>query len=73
MNRPALDIKHLEMIVALADTPRVTEAAEKLRITPSALSHRLREVERRLELHRRGKLPSRPWDALLSDLERKHQ
>ncbi len=50
MNRPALDIKHLEMIVALADTPRVTEAAEKLRITPSALSHRLREVERRLEM-----------------------
>ena len=38
------------MIVALADTPRVTEAAEKLRITPSALSHRLREVERRLEM-----------------------
>jgi LysR family transcriptional regulator for metE and metH len=50
MNRPALDIRHLEMIVALADTPRVTEAAEKLRITPSALSHRLREVERRLEM-----------------------
>lgn len=50
MNRPALDIKHLEMIVALAETPRVTEAAEKLRITPSALSHRIREVERRLEV-----------------------
>lgn len=50
MNRPALDIKHLEMIAALADTPRVTEAAEKLRITPSALSHRIREVERRLEV-----------------------
>lgn len=50
MNRPALDIRHLEMIATLADTPRVTEAAEKLRITPSALSHRLREVERRLEM-----------------------
>jgi LysR family transcriptional regulator for metE and metH len=50
MNRPALDIKHLEMIATLADTPRVTEAAEKLRITPSALSHRIREVERRLEI-----------------------
>jgi LysR family transcriptional regulator, regulator for metE and metH len=50
MHRPALDIRHLEMVVALADTPRVTEAAEKLRITPSALSHRLREVERRLEM-----------------------
>jgi len=50
MNRPLLDVRHLEMIAALADTPRVTEAAEKLRITPSALSHRLREVERRLEV-----------------------
>jgi len=37
-------------MAALAETPRVTEAAEKLRITPSALSHRLREVERRLEI-----------------------
>jgi len=50
MNRPVLDVRHLEMIAALADTPRVTEAAEKLRITPSALSHRLSEVERRLEV-----------------------
>jgi LysR family transcriptional regulator for metE and metH len=50
MKRPLLDIKHLEMIAALSETPRVTEAAEKLRITPSALSHRIREVERRLEV-----------------------
>ena len=50
MNRPLLDIRHLEMIAALADNPRVTEAAEVLRITPSALSHRIREVERRLEV-----------------------
>jgi LysR family transcriptional regulator, regulator for metE and metH len=50
MDKPILDIRHLEMMVALADTPRVTEAAEALRITPSALSHRLREVERRLDM-----------------------
>lgn len=50
MNRPLLDIRHLEMIAVLVETPRVTEAAEKLRITSSALSHRLREVERRLEV-----------------------
>jgi len=50
MNRPVLDIRHLEMIAVLVETPRVTEAAEKLRITSSALSHRLREVERRLEV-----------------------
>ncbi len=50
MNRPVLDIRHLEMIAVLVETPRLTEAAEKLRITSSALSHRLREVERRLEV-----------------------
>lgn len=50
MNKPSLDIRHLEMMVALDETPRVTEAAEALRITPSALSHRLREVERRLDM-----------------------
>jgi len=50
MTRPTLDIRHLEMIAVLADTPRVTDAAEKLGITPSALSHRIREVERRLEV-----------------------
>lgn len=47
---PALDVRHLQMIVVLAETPRVTEAAEKLHITASALSHRIREVERRLEV-----------------------
>ncbi len=50
MFRPLLDIRHLEMIAALVENPRVTEAAEKLRITSSALSHRLREVERRLDV-----------------------
>ena len=48
--RPTLDTRHLEMIAVLSETPRVTEAAEKLGITPSALSHRIREVERRLEV-----------------------
>lgn len=36
------------MIATLAKTPRVTDAAERLGITPSALSHRIREAERRL-------------------------
>lgn len=48
MKRPALDIRHLEMIEVLAETPRITDAAEKLRVTPSALSHRIKEMERRL-------------------------
>ena len=50
MKKPVLDVRHLEMMDVLADTPRVTDAAEKLRISSSALSHRLREVERRLEV-----------------------
>ena len=69
MKRAALDIRHLEMIVSLAQTSRVTDAAEQLDITPSALSHRIREVERRLDVptiytrqqttkaHRRSELP----------------
>ena len=50
MKNPVLDVRHLQMIEALAQTPRVTDAAELLRITPSALSHRIREVERRLDV-----------------------
>ncbi len=40
---------------------------------PPPSDAQVREVERRLDLHKRGKLPSRPWNAVLSDLERKHQ
>lgn len=45
---PLLDLRHYQMIAMLAKTPRVTDAAEQLGITPSALSHRIREAERRL-------------------------
>ena len=59
MNRPLLDIRHLEMIAALADNPRVTEAAEVLRIT-TELNRRLEAAIRQapeqwLWLHRRWK------------------
>lgn len=50
MTAPVLDLRHLQMIAILADTPRVTDAAERLGITPSALSHRIREAERRLNV-----------------------
>ncbi len=50
MKPPLLDLRHLQMIAMLADTPRVTDAAERLGITPSALSHRIREAERRLNV-----------------------
>lgn len=50
MTSPILDLRHLQMIAMLAKTPRVTDAAERLGITPSALSHRIREAERRLDV-----------------------
>ena len=46
---PRLDMRHLQMLVAIADTGSVTRAAALLGVTQSALSHRLREAERRLD------------------------
>lgn len=46
---PRLDIHHLQMIVAIAETGSAAEAAQLLGVTPSALSHRIREAERRLD------------------------
>ncbi|MCZ8130568.1 MAG: LysR family transcriptional regulator [Steroidobacteraceae bacterium] len=43
-----LGIAHLAMLEAIAGSRSLQEAAGRLRITPSALSHRLREAERRL-------------------------
>ncbi len=48
--KPLLDLRHLELIQAIIETGRITDAAEKLGVTPSALSHRLREAERRLDV-----------------------
>lgn len=45
---PALGIRHLSLIAALGHTHSLSEAAKQMRITQSALSHRLREAERRL-------------------------
>jgi LysR family transcriptional regulator for metE and metH len=47
---PALDFRQLKMIRAIAEHGRVTDAAEALGVTPSALSHRIKEAERRLDL-----------------------
>ena len=43
-----LDMRHLQMLIALESAASVTDAAGRLNITPSALSHRMREAERRL-------------------------
>lgn len=48
MYRPLLDLRHLQLIHTLAHTERVSDAAEELGVSPSALSHRIREAERRL-------------------------
>ncbi len=46
--QPRLEMRHLLMIQAIARTGNLTRAAEALAVTPSALSHRLGEAERRL-------------------------
>jgi len=48
--KPLLDLRHLQMIQAIVQTGRITDAAKMLGVTPSALSHRLREAERRLDV-----------------------
>jgi len=80
--RPRLDLRHLQLIQAIIETGRITDAAEKLGVTPSALSHRLREAERRLDvplftrMHKRlRKTPAAEYMAvvaerILSDLSR---
>ena len=80
--KPILDLRHLQLIQAIIETGRITDAAEKLGVTPSALSHRLREAERRLDvplftrMHKRlRKTPAAEYMAVvaervLSDLSR---
>ena len=53
---PRLSVNHLNLLLALEETGSVTAAADRLGITQSAVSHRLREAERRLgvALTRRG-------------------
>lgn len=43
-----LSLRHLDMLTAIARCETMAEAARTLLITPSALTHRIREAERRL-------------------------
>jgi LysR family transcriptional regulator, regulator for metE and metH len=57
---PVLDVRHLVMLEAISVSPTLAEAANRLNITPSALTHRLQEAERRLAcpiLTRSGRRP----------------
>ena len=44
-----LEVKHLKTIIALEQTGSLVEAAERLYMTQSALSHQLKDLEERLE------------------------
>lgn len=43
-----LDLRHLDMLAAIEVSRTLSDAAELLHISPSAVTHRLREAERRL-------------------------
>lgn len=44
-----IDIRHLRTLAALRDTGSLVEAADRLFLTPSALSHQLKDLEDRLQ------------------------
>src|SRR5690606_25876944 len=46
---PMIEIRHLKTLTALRDTGSLVEAAERLHLTQSALSHQLKDLEYRLD------------------------
>ncbi len=80
--RPRLEVRHLRALVAIDEAGSVADAADLLGVSASALTHRIREAERRLgfALYSRVKGRLRPTPAsdvlrqsaerLLTDLDR---
>ncbi|HEX5513839.1 MAG TPA: LysR family transcriptional regulator [Gammaproteobacteria bacterium] len=67
----ALEIRHLQLVRAVAEAGTLTAAAQRLCVTQSALSHRLRELEQRLGCAvflRQGRrmIPTQVGDRLLA-------
>lgn len=88
MSRPhasALEVRYLDLVRAVAEEGNLTAAAERLCVTQSALSHRLRELEQRVGravFHRQGRrmVPTQIGARLLvtarqvlEELERTHR
>lgn len=46
---PRIELRHLRTLVALRDTGSLVEAAERLSLTQSALSHQVKDVEERVQ------------------------
>lgn len=59
MSSARLDLRHLAMLRTIADCGSVTRAADRLGVTQSALTHRLREAERRLDAELFGRTGNR--------------